>query len=513
MGKTNGKVLAINFVIFALLLNFSDNSSASSIVSRKSVAGKKKKCELCEHIKKECVEVIGSVAAAKEITVEASGNSYQPYLQVGGTRFLNVHEAKIAATVDLFAPLWQNGLTDLVFTDLRVNDRSGTPFEGNIHLGYRHLFSESQQSFGIYGAFDRRKTESRNYFNQITVGGEYWIKKCFIGANYYQPVGNTQRLVGENERTDDMGYTYKNVRNFVVTQSVIYEKAMRGTDAEVGYEFLDGLVGYAGGYYFGASEVATVYGPRVRLSYDWSLGNGRKIFGIFDKVGLEAGVQRDKPRGATGYLSANIRIGHLSSKQPVLNGISRHMIDPVRRDIDIVSTNAVWQKTTELTVKRVANIKELKEALKGGYSAIDVHFDIEQKYLKEILLNTTIAGAKPVLVIDDVIDIQDIAKYAHNLKLGVTTFPAVGMGKIEKSVYDKLKSRGYKIQGNGYKRLIELPTKEQIDAMLRAGMSQSEINRYEKIGIGAWTRWLAGRSYEDRIAEEYTLSIATLSHN
>ncbi|CAL7960025.1 exported hypothetical protein [Gammaproteobacteria bacterium] len=322
-----------------------DNSSASSVVSKESVAGKKKTCELCEHIKVE------PAAATKEITIEASGNNYQPYVQVGGTRFFNVHESKAAATADLFIPLWQNGLTDLIFTDLRVNDRSGTPFEGNIHLGYRHLFSESQQSIGLYGAFDRKKTQFGNYFNQFTFGGEYWIQDWFVGANYYQPIGNTEKLIDR---------VIIDITPLVADQAIMgvnltSEKAMPGVDAEVGYEFTEGLVGYVGGYYFGANNAATVYGPRARLAYDWSLSNGRRILGIFDKVGLEAGIQRDKPRGVTGYLSVNVRIGWLFDKKAALQGISRHMIDPVRRDIDIVSGSVTKKELKALSFEDMLN--------------------------------------------------------------------------------------------------------------------------------------------------------------
>ena len=347
-------------------LNSNDDLSTSSIVSKKSVAGKKKHktCELCKHKKKEALEADEPAAIAKAITIETSENSYQPYVQVGGTRFFNVHESKAAATADLFVPLWQEGLADLIFTDLRINDRSGTPFEGNIHLGYRHLFLESQESLGFYGAFDRKRTQFSNYFNQLTIGGEYWIKDWFIGANYYQPIGNTEKPLNR---------IVTSITPFVADQAIMgvnltSEKAMPGADTEVGYEFVEGLVGYVGGYYFGANNAATVYGPRARLSYDWSLSNGRRILGIFDKVGLEAGIQRDKPRGVTGYLSANVRIGWLLNKKSALRGVSRHMIDPIRRDIDVVSGGVTKQESKALSSEDLLNREFEKDS---GYVAAD----------------------------------------------------------------------------------------------------------------------------------------------
>ena len=402
-------------------LNSNYNTSASSVVSKKSVVGKnkykaskKKIGDLYKHTKKKALENPGKkkykaykkktgklykyhiekkvlkvipkptatakaitikanvngyqpyipAAAVKPITIEASENSYQPYVQVGGTRFFNVHESKAAATADLFVPLWQEGLADLIFTDLRINDRSGTPFEGNIHLGYRHLFLESQESLGFYGAFDRKRTQFSNYFNQLTIGGEYWIKDWFIGANYYQPIGNTEKPLNR---------IVTSITPFVADQAIMgvnltSEKAMPGADTEVGYEFVEGLVGYVGGYYFGANNAATVYGPRARLSYDWSLSNGRRILGIFDKVGLEAGIQRDKPRGVTGYLSANVRIGWLLNKKSALRGVSRHMIDPIRRDIDVVSGGVTKQESKALSSEDLLNREFEKDS---GYVAAD----------------------------------------------------------------------------------------------------------------------------------------------
>lgn len=267
-----------------------------------------------------------------DTTSASANNSYQPYIQLGGTGFFHVQESDAAAIADLFIPLWQQDLSNLVFTDIRINDRSGKPFEGTVHLGYRHLFSDEQQMFGVYGAWDRKKTLYGSYFNQITVGAEYWNKSWFVGGNVYKPIGDTSKLL-KQQITSVPVPPFDNQQ---ITVDLLHEKAMLGVDAEVGYEFIEGLVGYVGGYYFAASDVNTICGPRAILTYDWSLDNGR-ILGIFDKVGLEAGVQRDTPRGITGYLNVNARIGWLFAKKSELRGLSRHMIDPVRRDIDLVS--------------------------------------------------------------------------------------------------------------------------------------------------------------------------------
>jgi hypothetical protein len=299
-------------------------------------------------------------------------SNYQPYMQIGGIKFFNLRTNKVAATADVFIPIWQNDLKDLIFSDLRIIKRNNFSFEGNVHLGYRHLFQESQQELGFYSSWDRNKTQYGNYFDQLTFGGEYWHKKWFVGANVYQPIG--KRIKPLNSLVEIATIQ----ENFAITTDAIHEEALGGADGEVGYEFIEGLAAYGGGYYFSANGAPTVCGPRLRLTYDWQPSNGR-IFGLFDQVGLEAGIQNDKPRGTTGYLSANIRIGWFVKKKTVLSGISRHMVDPVRRDVDIVT--ASYATTTESDITDMVN--QLKSKYGDNYDMIyntilrehGIHFD------------------------------------------------------------------------------------------------------------------------------------------
>ena len=266
--------------------------------------------------------------------VTQATKNYLPYLQVEGMRLFNA-KSKAAVEVDLFTPIWQEP-TNLIFTDLRTYDGSGKPFEGNLHFGYRHLSPEKNHLYGIYGSFDRKKTWLGNYFNQISVGGECWLTNWFIGVNIYKPIGNSKKDVVYSEQNDGLW----------LTKNKMHEEAVPGADAEVGYEFTKRLIGYAGGYYFNGKDIGTKYGPKARLTYDWSLDNGDRIFGIFDKVGLEMGIQHDRPLGTICYLSANVRVGWLLDKKPILQGVSSHMIDPVRRDTNIITmTSDIKERT------------------------------------------------------------------------------------------------------------------------------------------------------------------------
>ncbi len=274
---------------------------------------------------------------SSDVTAIIKGaSSYLPHLQLSGTRFFNVSESNWGAGVDFLIPLWQSSPSHLVFTDFRLFDRTGRPFEGNIHLGYRYLSAENTRLHGIYGAFDRKRSINGNYFNQLTFGVETWYKSLFIGANYYQPIGrnlkNTRTEENKLVRTD---YVDK-ISSVFVTPDYYGERAAGGGDAEIGYEFFPGITGYVGGHYFKAKDMSVICGPKVRVAYDYFLNNGQRALKIFDKVGVEAGMQHDQ-RGDVGFVGLNIRVGMIPSNGEKLQGVARHMVDLVHRDVDIVS--------------------------------------------------------------------------------------------------------------------------------------------------------------------------------
>lgn len=303
-------------------------------------------------------------------------NFYQPYVQFGSIQFLDGKKNQTALTFDLFVPIWQQDLEDLIFADLRLNDYCGTSsFVGSMNLGYRHLFVDSKQLLGVYSAFDRKRTVVGNYFQQVTLGGEFWFTNWFAGMNIYLPVGGTAKVFGEQHRIDSYGYD--NYRDIWLTKSYFSEKAMAGVDVTVGYEFKAGLLGYLGGYYFGANDVAAICGPKARLTYEWNLDNTSGI----DQVGLEVGVQKDRSRGTFWYVGANVRLGWASMSKSLLPGVARHMLDPVRRNADVVvhvTTNITREKFIIMTVR---NQRELSQALtRDDLDFIDIQHRFAQAF-------------------------------------------------------------------------------------------------------------------------------------
>ena len=315
-------------------------------------------------------------------------NRYQPYVEVGGIKYFN-QESKAAGIYDLFLPLYSrssNKATTLFFSDLRIFDRTGSSFEGNAHIGYRLMQPETKQLYGIYTSFDRRKSEQKNYFNQITLGGEYWKDKWFIGGNLYTPIGKKRRVVIKEMPAETTQKKWKESRSlgkvteFTETLSSIktkrtLEKSLFGMDAEIGHAFTEQLTGYAGGYWFQDGffisaknrEAATKWGPRLRLTYDYHPINAKRVFGFLDGLSFEAGIQHDKPRGTSGYIGFKLKVGLTNTEKTTsnLSGFERHITELVRRDPDIVLYETKTKETAQQfqLIEKIEREKTLSELL------------------------------------------------------------------------------------------------------------------------------------------------------
>lgn len=278
-----------------------------------------------------------------------SQHRYQPYFELGGAKYFDKN-AVFAGIYDLFIPLLQNS-TELFFTDLRIFDRRGGSFEGNIHLGYRKLHLESQRMFGIYGAFDHKISETQNSFNQLTFGLEYWWQRWFIGGNIYQPVGKIERYLGEVKLEKQINSNFDTTK--IKTISKYYEKSLSGVDTEIGYAISETVTSYLGGYYFYAKNTSTIAGPKISFTYNYHPVHGR-ILRILDGISIEAGGQYDKPRGMSAYIGIRFKVGITSSeKNSNIAGFARHMLAPVRRDPDVVLNKTTPQISKAIELKKI----------------------------------------------------------------------------------------------------------------------------------------------------------------
>ena len=311
------KVLGLLFLIFLPLYSFSSSVDSKQSHSKQVISKESNSSQ--------------TMNLSKSPNLFLSSNKYQPYFELGGIKYFNQY-TKGAGVYDLFLPLIQKE-NRLIFTDLRIFDRTGSSSEGNAHLGYRQLFSETKQMIGIYGSFDRKRSDHKKYFNQIMLGGEYWQDNWFVGGNIYKPVGRTKKFIDKKESASQI------ISHIAPIKSTInyYEKAQGGIDAELGHAFTESLTGYLGGYYFSADDTKTVSGPKIRLTYDYRPTSGKRLFNVLDGVSLEAGIQHDKPRGTSGYIGIKLKVGLTNSeKSSNISGFERHMVELVRRDPDII---------------------------------------------------------------------------------------------------------------------------------------------------------------------------------
>ena len=246
---------------------------------------------------------------------------------------------------DLFLPLLQD-TNDMTFFNLRgqLQFDNTDVSEYNIGLGHRHLFQE--WILGGYGYYDNRNTQFNTSYRQFTGGLEALSVDWAVRVNGYLPENKTETITsGANVSVQQAG----NQLN-VQIDGLVQEKALPGLDGEVGYllpipweaytAVFDETRVYAGGYHFlGQDGFESVTGPRGRVewrAYDLPvLGPGSRFM-----MGVEA--QWDDPRGSQAFGLASLRIPFDvladKSKRKALKGLDRRMLQPVIRDVDVVTS-------------------------------------------------------------------------------------------------------------------------------------------------------------------------------
>jgi hypothetical protein len=252
---------------------------------------------------------------------------------------------------DLFVPLAQDGRT-LYFGNLRGRFDDRESREGNLGAGVRRMYA-SGWNFGAYGYYDRRRSSTGNYFNQVTLGGEALGRDWDFRGNIYLPQGDRIRNLG----TTGGGAPFAAISGSTVQiitpgSATSEERALKGHDAEIGWRLpvFDAdnrrqLRFYAGGFRF-SDKVVEVSGPRVRLEY-----TAAELSGLWDGAQLvvSAEAQNDNARGDQAFLGVRLRVplGN-TSKAPRLTAQERRMTAAVMRDVDIVTQSRVSAATPQV---------------------------------------------------------------------------------------------------------------------------------------------------------------------
>ncbi|SDN49553.1 Invasin beta-domain of outer membrane [Polaromonas sp. JS666] len=291
--------------------------------------------------------LVGAAPAAH--AQAASGMKWSPYIDF---------EAKPGSKRDIgeanvFVPLAQTDRT-LFFGDLRGRFDGSSSREGNLGLGVRHMLANGW-NIGGYGYFDRRRTETGNFFNQTTLGAEALGPNWDLRTNFYLPNGS---------RTRDLGTTGGGAPTAAISGNTVQittpglttreERALKGYDAEVGWRapLFDAqdkrqLRFFVGGYHFSDAGIS-VSGPRVRAEFVMA-----EVPGLWKgaRLALGAELQHDYARGRQAFVSLRLRIpfgGGSGERAGSLSAQERRMTEPVMRDVDIVTQSRVSGSTAPL---------------------------------------------------------------------------------------------------------------------------------------------------------------------
>jgi hypothetical protein len=234
---------------------------------------------------------------------------------------------------DLLLPVFQDADT-LLFANVKARLDDNDSKEGNFGLGLRHMHASGWNG-GVYGYFDRRRSENDLLFNQLTFGAEALGEDFDFRVNSYWPIGRRVRFVDSLNTATMSGAS--------ITFRGGEERALQGFDAEAGWRVpvfeaggpLD-LRLYAGAYSFDDDTVDAVKGPRLRAEF-----TAYEVPELWDgaRITLGAEWQHDEPRGSQGFLSARLRIPLQPERERsrTLTAQERRMTAPIQRDVDIVS--------------------------------------------------------------------------------------------------------------------------------------------------------------------------------
>lgn len=279
--------------------------------------------------------------------------------------------------------------------DIRFLDKTTSPWEGNVGIGYRQFNPIKQQLYGFYIYYDRKRSNQRHYFSQMTLGSEFWLHQWFLGANIYIPVGRSTFI----DSSFDVVQLHPSGSFRNIFYGVGIDTASPGADIEAGYALTKRLTTYLGTYYYKSSIAPTTWGPLARIRYAMRPAFGKKILGIFDQFTVESQLQYDNPRGINWYMGARLTI-QLGKTRTNLIGVRRHMIDPPLRDINVVvlGTHKPFKRLNKsngepVIVADVHNKSELDAALVNpNVGVIAVHHTISGLSNETLLNNQTITG-------------------------------------------------------------------------------------------------------------------------
>lgn len=286
------------------------------------------------------VSLVGGASPARSQEAGAQRKKYQPYADLG----FKPGNRRGIGQLNLMIPLLQQG-DWILFADLRGIADTERGLEGNAGLGYRGMVGTKYRwIYGGYAFFDARRTKSNKLYYQINPGVELLSEDFDVRANGYIPVGRTRyQLSGTTTSAGGAGTVQ-------VVGTRIFMSVPGGGEEEISMAGVDGEVGvripwlgepevrvYAGGYAFFRLGVKPIIGPRFRAEarlFDLPLLGPQSRF----TLGIETSWDRVRKQQVYGFLNLRVPLGAVAaSPAPVLDRFERRMVDPIVKDVDIVT--------------------------------------------------------------------------------------------------------------------------------------------------------------------------------
>ena len=380
-----------------------------------------------------CVSMAPSLALAEDGPPPAA-DKWEAWTELGGYAANRSYARR--GELALWAPLVQDA-DSLFFFDLRGQLFAEDQQEANAALGYRFMTSSGWNP-GVWVGFDRRNSEFGTNFDQVSFGLEALSADWDLRLNGYVPL-NDREFVGRSTSIvttqggssggpgsvevigDDIVVVVPGgttTATTITTRSQLYELALWGVDAEVGYripleqfgydpawgltlndasEALSGryhdLRVFVGGFYFDNADLGgDVAGPRARL--EWRIEN------VFEdwagsRLTFETAWQHDDLRGdqIEGGVRLRIPLGGTRGEPGAhyaLTGQERRMKEGLKHNTDIVTqtqTQTQTQAVTTITGTTAASIQPVEDAVSG------VDFDSITFVNNGDDLNAALAGA------------------------------------------------------------------------------------------------------------------------
>lgn len=232
---------------------------------------------------------------------------------------------------DLFTPFYSNSRS-ILFVDLRATATANSTQEYNGALGFRSIVGDTNKA--IVGAHiwdDRKHTHYGNFFDQGTLGAEYFGNIYSITSNIYVPYGEKKQLAYGSSAGTTAFATGHTVGYFA---DGAYETALKGIDLEVGKQDLIDrhLRVYADYYHFGeGSDSVRMNGGRARSEF---IIENKWLHNMGSDVMLVASVQYDNVQHAAGFLGVRLNVGRdYEPTDPLIGRLEEYII----RDNDIVT--------------------------------------------------------------------------------------------------------------------------------------------------------------------------------